>query len=119
MLDLTQITSLLHDSWVAKQMASMASGSGSCTLLFGLAMVAAPNGHGNCSTPDNETCHDHFPHLSPPSEGVGQRPEGVGGKVSLREFHVNFVALARSRIGVECTLPFDRLQICFGSAKND
>ncbi len=41
-----------------------------------------PNGHGNCATPDNETCHDHFPLPSP-------LPEGEGDRVSLREFHVN------------------------------
>ncbi len=35
-----------------------------------------PNGHGNCATPDNETCHDRFPHPSPhPS------PRGRGGRV--------------------------------------
>ncbi len=41
-----------------------------------------PNGHGNCATPDNETCHDRFPLPSP-------LPEGEGDRVSLREFHVN------------------------------
>ncbi len=40
-----------------------------------------PKGHGNCATSDNETCHDRFPLPSP-------LPEGEGGKVSLREFHV-------------------------------
>jgi len=39
------------------------------------------NGHGNCVTPDNETCHDRFPLPIP-------LPAGEGDRVSLREFHV-------------------------------
>jgi len=48
-----------------------------------------PNGHGNCATPYNETCHDRFPLPSPLPEG--ERSEGSGDRVSLCEFHVNAV----------------------------
>lgn len=42
----------------------------------------APNGHGKCATPDNETCHARLPLLNP-------LPEGEEAIESLREFHAN------------------------------
>jgi len=41
-----------------------------------------PNGHGNVTTPDNETCHARS--LTP----VPPLPKGEGYSSSLREFHV-------------------------------
>ena len=45
--------------------------------------VDAGNGHGHCAAPNNETRDARFPLPIPPPQ------EGEGGKVSLREFHVN------------------------------
>jgi hypothetical protein len=42
-----------------------------------------PNGHGKCAAPDDEACHDRFPHLNPLPQA------GEEANESLREFHVN------------------------------
>ncbi len=41
--------------------------------------------------------HARFPLPNPLPEGEGQSPEGVGGRVSLREFHVNGTRRRRGR----------------------
>ena len=45
-------------------------------------LQALPNGHKNCSVPDNKTCDARFPLPIPPPQAV------EGDKVSLREFYV-------------------------------
>ncbi len=89
-----QVEMTRHWYFMVLKSALSAADSKHLDRLLGLDIEAGdPNGHGNCATPDNETCHDRSPAPrcalpSPLPEGEGQSPEGVGGKVSLREFHV-------------------------------
>jgi len=69
-----------------------------------------PNGHGNVTTPDNETCHARS--LTP----VPPLPKGEGYSSSLREFHVNKRNHVEAEILPPEYLAFKALQVAaFGS----